>query len=236
MDHRDRLCVALDGSDRGWIIDMAGRLGSSVGWLKLGLEAFTACGPSLVTEVAALNPRVFLDVKLHDIPNTVERAAVNCAGSGAAMFNVHASGGRAMMEAARNGAARAAGETTPLVLAVTVLTSLDRHALAELGLTEHPDQLVIRWARLAQQVGLDGVVASAQEASLIRQACGEDFVIVTPGIRPAGSEIRDQRRVMSPAAAAAAGADILVVGRPVTTHPRPEEAAASILAELDLCG
>jgi len=231
-DHRDRLCVALDGSDRGWITSTARRLAPHVGWLKLGLEALTAFGPDLVREVAGLGTRVFFDIKLHDIPNTVRHAAANCAATGAAMFNVHASGGRAMLRAALEGAADGSPSVPPKVLAVTVLTSLDQEALTELGLEHAPDELVLRWALLAREVGLDGVVASAHEAQTIRRECGPDFLIVTPGIRPMWSVTGDQRRVMTPADAYRAGADILVIGRPITGADSPEEAAARILDEI----
>jgi orotidine-5'-phosphate decarboxylase len=231
-DTRDRLCVALDGSDRGWITSTARILAPHVGWLKLGLEAFTAFGPDLVREVAGIGTRVFFDIKLHDIPNTVRYAAANCAATGAAMFNVHASGGRAMLRAAIEGAADGSPSEPPKVLAVTVLTSLDQEALAELGLDQPPDELVRRWALLAREVGLDGVVASAHEAPAIRRECGPDFLIVTPGIRPMWSVAGDQRRVMTPSDAHRAGADILVVGRPITGADSPEEAAARILDEI----
>jgi len=231
-DPRDRLCVALDGSDRRWIIATASTLVPHVGWLKLGLEAFTAFGPDLVGEVTELGARVFLDLKLHDIPNTVRRAAANCAATGAAMFNVHASGGRSMLEAAVEGAAEGSGDRPPKVLAVTVLTSLDRTAVGELGLDRDPDELVVRWARLAKDVGLDGVVASAREARAVRRACGPDFLIVTPGIRPSWSATGDQKRIMTPGEAAAAGADILVVGRPITGAESPGSAARLVLDEL----
>jgi orotidine-5'-phosphate decarboxylase len=235
-NRRERLCVALDGSDRQWIVSTARDLATHVGWLKLGLEAFTAFGPSLVEEVAAGHGRVFLDIKLHDIPNTVRRAAANCAATGAAMFNVHAAGGRAMLEAAVDGAHRGSTGPRPLVIAVTVLTSLDQRAIARLGLGSDPAEIVVRWATLARESGLDGVVASAREASMIRRACGPDFLIVTPGIRPSWAAAGDQRRVMTPAEAVAAGADILVVGRPITGADSPSAAAQRILEELDRQG
>jgi orotidine-5'-phosphate decarboxylase len=231
-DKRERLCVALDGSDREWIVSTARDLAPHVGWLKLGLEAFTAFGPSLVEEVAAAHGRVFLDIKLHDIPNTVRRAAANCAATGAAMFNVHAAGGRAMLEAAVEGADQGSAGERPRVIAVTVLTSLDQGAVAELGLGSDPAEIVVRWALLARESGLDGVVASAREASMIRRACGPDFLIVTPGIRPSWTVAGDQKRVMTPADALTAGADILVVGRPITGAESPAAAAARILDEL----
>lgn len=231
MTVRERLCVALDGSDREWIRLAARRLAGTAVWLKLGLEAFTAHGPSLVEEVAATGARVFLDLKLHDIPNTVRRAAANCAASGADMVNVHAAGGRAMLAAALEGAR--SGARRPLVIAVTVLTSLDRAGLADLGLDLEPAELVVRWARLAREAGLDGVVASAREAAAVRAACGEAFLIVTPGIRPAWAAAGDQRRVVTPREALAAGSDLLVVGRPITGDPDPAGAAARVLAEME---
>jgi len=229
---KSSLCIALDGSDRSWILSTARSLADHVGWLKVGLEAFIAHGPDLVGEVAMLGPRVFLDLKLHDIPATVRRAAANCANCGAAMFTVHAGGGRLMLEAAVEGAGDGADGESPKVLAVTVLTSLDRDALDELGLRREPDELVVSWARLAQQSGLAGVVASAREAAAVRRVCGSRLCIVTPGIRPASSETDDQRRVLTPAEAIQAGADILVVGRPVTRASDPAAAAQLIVEEI----
>lgn len=227
-----KLCAALDGSDRDWIVSMAATLAPHVGWLKVGLEAFTAHGPGLVRELAAGGANVFLDLKLHDIPNTVRRAAANCASIGAGMFNVHASGGSAMLRAAREGAREGAKDEPPVVLAVTVLTSLDRVALDELGVERDPNELVVRWARMAQDAGLDGVVASAREAAAVRAACGPGFTIVTPGIRPAWAASDDQRRIVTPAAAIASGADILVIGRPITRADEPAAAARRILEEM----
>lgn len=230
------MCVALDGTDAGWIAEMAGQLSGSARWMKVGLEAFTAHGPSLVREVAATGANVFLDLKLHDIPATVERAAANCARSGAKIFNVHASGGADMMRAAAAGARAGAGvdgAPAPCVIAVTVLTSLDRQALGALGVAAEPGELVVRWAELAKQCGLDGVVASAREARAIRGACGPEFLIVTPGIRPSGAATDDQRRVLTPAVAIAEGADLLVVGRPITRAEDPVAAAQTIASEID---
>lgn len=233
MAGRNSLCIALDGSDRSWILSTANSLRDDVGWLKIGLEAFAAHGPTLVEEVAAIGPQVFLDLKLHDIPATVRRAAANCARCGAAMITVHAGGGRRMLEAAVDGATGATRFDPPKVVAVTVLTSLDASALAELGIHQPPHDVVLAWARLAQQSSLDGVVASAQEANSLRRACGKDFFIVTPGIRPAASETDDQRRVLTPAQAVEAGADVLVVGRPVTRASDPAAAARSIVEEMN---
>jgi len=229
---KSSLCIALDGSDRSWILSTARSLAGHVGWLKVGLEAFIAHGPDLVREVSELGPQVFLDLKLHDIPATVRRAAANCAGCGAAMFTVHAGGGRSMLEAAVEGAGEGAQVDPPRVLAVTVLTSLDRAALAELGIERQPEEMVVSWARLAQRSGLTGVVASAHEASAVREECGDRLCIVTPGIRPASSAPDDQRRVLTPAEAIRAGADILVVGRPVTRAKDPAEAAQRIVEEI----
>ncbi len=231
-----KLCAALDGSDRDWIVSMSRTLAPHAGWLKVGLEAFTAHGPGLIRDVAASGAHVFLDLKLHDIPNTVRRAAANCAALGAGMFNVHASGGSAMLRAAVEGAREEARGEPPMVLAVTVLTSLDREALDELGIAWEPQELVVRWARMAQDAGLDGVVASAKEASAIRAACGPEFRIVTPGIRPAWAAANDQRRIVTPAAAIAAGADILVIGRPITRADDPAAAARRIAGEMAHAG
>jgi orotidine-5'-phosphate decarboxylase len=228
---RQALCIALDGSDRRWILDTARAVAPYAGWLKLGLEAFVAHGPRLVEDIAGAGAKVFLDLKLHDIPATVERAAANCAACGAAMLTVHAGGGRRMLEAAAAGARAGAGDA-PTVVAVTVLTSLDRSALEELGIGCDPLDLVLRWAALAREAGLGGVVASAREAAAVRRSCGDDFVIVTPGIRPASAVKDDQRRTLGPAEALVAGADLLVVGRPVTRSPDPAAAAREILREM----
>jgi len=229
---KDSLCIALDGSDRQWIMTTAAALANHTGWLKIGLEAFIAHGPRLVAEVAELGPRVFLDLKLHDIPATVEKAAANCAACGAALFTVHAGGGRRMLEAAVAGSRSGTANDPPKVIAVTVLTSLDRHALEELGVEHSPEDLVLTWAALARNAGTSGVVASAREAAALRAACGDGFLIVTPGIRPGGAVADDQRRVVTPAAALAAGADVLVVGRPVTQATDPVAAAQRILEEM----
>ena len=232
MDATESLCVALDGSNREWILSTARALVGHVGWLKVGLEAFTAHGPALVNEVASIGPLVFLDLKLHDIPATVDRAAANCAACGASMFTVHGAGGRSMLEAAVEGSQRGAKGEAPKVVAVTVLTSLDEVALSELKISIQPGELVRSWAKLAQESGLDGVVASAREATGIREDCGSDFLIVTPGIRPTSSPSDDQRRVVTPADAVRSGSDVLVVGRPITGADDPVEAATKIVQEM----
>jgi orotidine-5'-phosphate decarboxylase len=227
-----QLCIALDGSNRRWILDTTRSLSGSAGWMKIGLEAFVAHGPRLVQEVADLGAQVFLDLKLHDIPATVRRAAANVAASGARMVTVHASGGRSMLEAAVEGAREGAAQEPPWVVAVTLLTSLDQAALDELAVPGPAEATVLRWARLAESSGVDGVVASAREASAVRAGCGRDFLIVTPGVRPAGHGQDDQRRTATPAEAVRAGADILVVGRPITGAPAPLDAARRILEEM----
>jgi len=232
LNAKDSLCVALDGSDRDWILSTARVVGVEVGWLKIGLEAFIAHGPTLVDEVASVGARVFLDLKLHDIPATVERAASNCAACGASMLTVHAAGGKEMLEAAAAGAHGGAASEAPRVVAVTVLTSLDDAALAALEFSKPAANLVSAWAALAERSGLDGVVASAREAAALRSERSRDFLIVTPGIRPASSSVDDQRRVVTPAQAIGAGADILVVGRPITRARYPAAAARSIVEEM----
>jgi orotidine-5'-phosphate decarboxylase len=228
-----RVCVALDHSDRDWITSTARRLAPSGAWLKLGLEAFCAHGPDLVREVVAAGGPLFLDLKLHDIPNTVGRAAANCARTGVAMLNVHAAGGAEMLAAAVRGAADGAAGAPPKVLAVTLLTSLDSTALQALGLQTTVESTVVEWARLAREAGLDGVVASAREAPAVRSACGDDFLIVTPGIRPAwAGGADDQRRTVTPAEARRLGADLLVVGRPVTSADDPLAALERVMDEV----
>jgi orotidine-5'-phosphate decarboxylase len=225
-----RLAVALDASEREEVLRLAGALRGRVGVAKVGLEAFTAHGPALVAEVRELGLPVFLDLKLHDIPNTVERAASNAARLGVAMLTVHASGGEAMLRAAVAGAAKA--QRPPAVLAVTVLTSLDDGALAELGIPGGASGRVAAWAALAQRCGCAGVVCSPQEAAGLRSALGPGFLLVTPGVRPSGESRGDQRRVATPREAIAAGADLLVVGRPITAAADPVAAAEAIVAEM----
>jgi orotidine-5'-phosphate decarboxylase len=228
---RDRVCVALDFPAREEALAAARRLAPRAGWLKVGLEAFVAEGPGLVADVAATGARVFLDLKLHDIPNTVARAVAAAAASGAAMVNVHASGGREMLLAAREAASRTASR--PRLVAVTLLTSLDSRALADLPMAGTPEGIARRLAVLSRDCGLDGVVCSPTDLPAIRSACGPDFLTVVPGIRPSGSAAGDQKRIATPADAIRAGADLLVVGRPVTAAPDPEAALDAILAEIE---
>ena len=231
MSAADRLCIALDFPTRREVLETSARLAGRVGWVKVGLEAFVAEGPGLVAEVAKVaGARVFLDLKFHDIPATVAGAVASAARSGASMMNVHASGGRAMLEAAAE-AARRAGVAK--LIAVTVLTSIDAKALADLPMAGQPEAIARRFSILAKNCGLDGVVCSATDVSGIRAACGPDFFTVVPGIRPAGADPGDQKRVATPARAIEAGADLLVIGRPVTAAPDPDAALSAILAEIE---
>lgn len=214
---------------------MARRVAPEAGVLKLGLEAFVAEGPALVREIVAAGAAVFLDLKLHDIPNTVGRAAAAAVATGAAIVNCHASGGRDMMRAFGDGGRAAAARAAlpaPKLIAVTVLTSLDAGALAAMGVVGSPREAAVRLAALAREAGLDGVVCSPEEIAAIRAACGKDFLLVVPGVRPAGAALGDQKRVATPADAIRAGADLLVVGRPITGAPDPAAAARAIVAEI----
>ncbi|MGE0256971.1 MAG: orotidine-5'-phosphate decarboxylase [Alphaproteobacteria bacterium] len=229
--HANPVFVALDTADirqaRAW----ADAARAHVGGIKLGLEFFVANGGEGVRALAALGLPVFLDLKFHDIPNTVAGAVRAASGLGVAMLNVHAGGGRAMIEAAV-AAAGEAGPKRPRVLAVTVLTSLDAGDLAAVGQAGTPPDQVRRLALLAQDSGADGVVCSPAEVAMLRQTCGPNFLLVVPGIRPAGAATGDQKRLADPAGARAAGADVLVIGRPITGAADPAAAAAAIAASL----
>jgi len=230
---RDRLIVALDASSAAEAVFMAETLRGHVGLFKVGSELFTAEGPAVARHLAALGEKVFLDLKFHDIPNTVRAAAREGVGMGVSMLDVHGSGGRRMMEAALEGVREgSSGRDRPLVLAVTVLTSLRTDELVEIGLSLSAEAVVVRLAGLAQRAGLDGVVASPREIAAIRRACGPDFVVVTPGIRPESAAMDDQTRIATPQQAIRAGADYLVVGRPITSAADPAGAADAIVAEM----
>lgn len=221
--------VALDTPELDRALELAAAIRPYVGGLKVGLEFISALGPDAVRQIVDVGLPVFADVKFHDIPNTVAGAARAIAGLGVAMFNVHASGGEAMMRAAAE--AIAPLNPRPLLIAVTVLTSIDDAALATVGQQGPAASQVERLASLAKQSGLDGVVCSAHELTVVRKAAGPDFLTIVPGIRPAGSAVGDQRRVMTPSAALRAGADILVIGRPITAAPDPASAACTIARE-----
>ena len=233
----NRIIVPLDVPSAAQALALAGTLRGAVGGFKVGKELFTAAGPDVVRALVAKGDRVFLDLKYHDIPNTVAGAVRSASELGVWMLNVHASGGRPMMEAAWRAAdeyGAKPGCTAPLVIAVTVLTSLDAATLASVGVAASPLDQVVMLARLAQAARLDGVVASPRETAAIRQACGPDFLIVTPGIRggAASSGPDDQQRTLTPGEAVAAGSSYLVVGRPVTGAADPVAAARSIAAEM----
>jgi orotidine-5'-phosphate decarboxylase len=253
------ILVALDVESAARAVELANQLRGSVGGYKIGNQLFTAAGPAMVRELTSRGDRVFLDLKFHDIPNTVAGAVQSAVATGAWMVNVHASGGSEMMKAAADAAARSAealGRPKPLIIGVTVLTSMTGATLREIGVQRPMIEQVVHLARLAQSSGLDGVVASPQETRAIRDACGNDFQIVTPGIRPlrpfdklevapSGVEGRhgsgqapdqqgkdDQARTLTPAEAIAAGATYLVIGRPITSAPNPRDAAERIAATL----
>jgi len=226
---RDRLIVAVDVPTADEARNLVEKLAGRVGMFKVGSQLFTAAGPQLVHEIVGRGEKVFLDLKFHDIPNTVANAVQSAAKLGVALVDVHGLGGRAMLEAAVS-ALPAEGIR---LLAITVLTSHDEKSLADLGLEGTVADSVRRFATLAKDAGVDGVVASPHEVTLIREACGADFLIVTPGIRPAGSEKGDQARPATPATALRQGADYLVVGRPITTAPDPAAAADAIVREME---
>ena len=233
----NQILVALDVSTARDALALADTLRGAVGGYKVGSQLFTSEGPSVVRTLVERGDRVFLDLKFHDIPNTVAGAVSAAADLGVWMVNVHAAGGPAMLAAARQAAQEAAGRrggTPPLVIAVTVLTSMDDASLRDVGVNHAPIAQVERLARLAQAAGLDGVVASPQEVTAIRQACGPSFVVVTPGIRggTATSGPDDQRRTATPAGAVAAGSSYLVIGRPITGAADPRAAAQRMAEEI----
>lgn len=225
----NRLIAAIDAPDRAQAEALVERLGGVPGWIKLGLELFCAEGPGIVSRFVERGARVMLDLKLHDIPETVARATARIAALGAGLLTVHAGGGRAMLAAAV-AAARAGGATR--VLAVTVLTSLDDADLAQIGARGPVAELVKQRAELAIAAGCDGVVASPHEVAAVRAIAPAGFLIVTPGVRPAGAAAGDQKRVMTPREARTAGADLVVVGRPLRDAPDPAAAARAIVDEL----
>jgi len=229
MSARDRLIVALDVPKAEIARELVDRLAGRVGMFKVGSQLFTAAGPEIVHEIVGRGEKVFLDLKFHDIPNTVAGAVASASRLGVSLLDVHGLGGRAMLEAAV-GALPAVGTR---LLAITVLTSHDDDSLGQIGVDGSVVESVRRLALLAKDAGLDGVVASPHEVSMIREACGPDFLIVTPGIRPAGSAMGDQARPASPATALLHGADYLVVGRPITSAEDPAAAAEAILREME---
>jgi orotidine-5'-phosphate decarboxylase len=223
-----RLAVALDSPDAQQALKLVDTLGQTCQWFKVGMELYYAAGSTIVRELKDRGFDVFLDLKLHDIPNTVAGAVRSATQAGAGLLTLHASGGSALMAAAAE-AARAPG--SPRLLAVTVLTSMDAAQLAGTGITASPADQVLRLAKLATQSGIDGFVCSAEEVAAVRAATGPETLLVIPGIRPAGSAIGDQKRIATPADAIANGASILVVGRPITRAADPASATQAILTE-----
>lgn len=227
------LIVALDYPAENEALTMAAKLDPGSCRVKVGKELFTRAGPQVVKKLTGLGFDVFLDLKYHDIPNTVAKAVIAAAEAGVWMINVHASGGSEMMRAAHEELSGLAEADRPLLIAVTVLTSMSEPELHELGVSNTLDEQVKCLAALAAESGMDGVVCSAREAAVIKALCGEHFVTVTPGIRPAGSELGDQKRIMTPAQAISSGSDYLVIGRPITAAPDPMSVVRQILVEVD---
>jgi orotidine-5'-phosphate decarboxylase len=237
MTAKDKLIVALDVDTTERALALVHDLRDFAGMFKVGMQLFTAAGPDLVRRIVSQGSRVFLDLKYHDIPNTVAMAAVEATRLGVSLFNIHTSGGSEMMKWTANAVAETAARenlVAPKILGVTVLTSIDQQALDEVGISGQPSAVVSRLAKLASASGLDGVVASAQEIQLIREAVPQsDFLIVTPGIRSASDEAKDQRRTMTAAEAIRAGADYIVVGRPIIEAADPAAAAERFGTEMD---
>lgn len=225
------IVVALDYDNRDKALAFVDQIDPQDCRLKVGKEMFTRFGPQLVNDLQSRGFDVFLDLKFHDIPNTAAKAVAAAADLGVWMVNVHASGGARMMQAARE-ALVPFGQDAPLLIAVTVLTSMEASDLADIGITLSPAEHAERLARLTQQCGLDGVVCSAQEAVRFKSALGQEFKLVTPGIRPEGSAAGDQRRIMTPQLAQQAGVDYMVIGRPVTQSENPSQTLRDILASL----
>jgi orotidine-5'-phosphate decarboxylase len=232
-----RVIVALDFADAAKALSLVSRLDPTACALKVGSEMFVSAGPEPVRQLVAKGFRVFLDLKFYDIPNTVAQACAAATRLGVWMINIHAAGGRAMLVKAREAVAQTAAERggpPPLLLAVTLLTSLDADDVTEIGYAQAPEGVVLRLARLAADCGLDGVVCSAIEAPALRRALGAGFTLVTPGIRPVGKSAHDQARLMTPEAAIANGADYLVIGRAITEAADPAAELARINASLEV--
>lgn len=238
MQPKDRIILALDVDTQAEAERLVQELGAWVGYFKVGMQLFNSCGPDIVRRINDLGGQVFVDLKFHDIPNTVGAAGRVVARMGGQMFNVHAAGGRKMMQTVVREVREEAGRLgckPPLILAVTVLTSIAQHELEEEMLIQGLplEEVVRRWAMMARDCGIDGVVCSPREISIIRSSCGSDFVIVTPGIRPAWSETGDQKRITTPRQALDMGADYMVIGRPILQAADRVEAARKIIEELE---
>ena len=236
MSIKDKLIIALDVETTGKALDLVKQLHSVAGMFKVGSQLFTAAGPQIVRDILAHDAKVFLDLKFHDIPHQVAGAARSAAELGVSLFTIHASGGSEMMQRAVDSVNEVAakGGTRSAVLAISVLTSIDATILNQIGVTYTPEESVVRLVKLAEASGVDGVVASPNEIKTIRQSVSRpEFLVVTPGIRPATNEAGDQKRVATPSAAIAAGASYLVVGRPITGAPDPLAAANEIISEME---
>lgn len=228
-----KIIFALDVKGLSEIDRWAELLSGKVGMFKVGKELFTSCGPEAVKAVQRHDGQVFLDLKYHDIPNTVAQAMVAAAGLGVQLANLHALGGAEMMETAANAVRKEFSDAErPKLLAVTILTSSTVETLRQVGIEHSVPDMVVRLAKLAKESGMDGVVASPLEIGLIREACGPDFLIVTPGVRPSFAAVDDQKRIMSPADAVKAGTDYLVIGRPIAKAADPADAARLISEEI----
>lgn len=233
---RDKLIVALDVDTKVVALELFDALHDVAGMFKIGSQLFTAVGPEIVRQIITRGARVFLDLKFHDIPATVAAAGVEATRLGVSIFNIHASGGGEMMQRTADAVSECAlreGISRPNVIAVTLLTSSDAVELNQAGIASSPDEQTVRLARLAGDSGMDGVVASPQDIVMVRRAVTRsDFIIVTPGVRPGGAAKHDQKRIMSAAEAIAAGADYIVVGRPILAAPDPVAATANIIREI----
>jgi orotidine-5'-phosphate decarboxylase len=227
-DARDKIIVALDVPAKAEALDLVKQLAPEISFFKIGLQLYTVAGPEAVREILATGAKVFLDLKLHDIPNTVARAVESAASLGVQMLTIHLSGGEAMLRAAAT-----ARPANMLILGVTVLTSLTEEALHQVGVSERINDHVLRLARLGQEAGIGGLVASPFEARTLRDEFGDNIKIVTPGVRPSWSDAGDQKRFMTPREAFDAGADYLVIGRPITAHANPRQAVVKVLDELE---
>jgi orotidine-5'-phosphate decarboxylase len=235
MNAKDRLIVALDVDSQGECMELVDILASEVDIFKVGVAPFTGYGHAILQKLQDAKKKVFLDLKFHDIPNTVRNAARTAATQGVFMMNFHCLGGRSMLEAARKGAeegSASSGSATPLLLGVTILTSMNEDEMQAIGFKGAVENKVLELAQLAKDAGLDGVVASAKEARLIKERIGKDFVVVTPGVRPTWTAAGDQKRILTPSQAITEGADYIVVGRPIIQADDPREAAKKIIEEM----
>ncbi|MBU0604843.1 MAG: orotidine-5'-phosphate decarboxylase [Candidatus Omnitrophica bacterium] len=235
MDPKEKLIIALDVDTKEKALSLVDTLKGDVKYFKIGLELFASCGPSIIRDISRTGCQIFLDLKLHDIPNTVSKAAINVTSPGIFMLNVHALGGYEMMKKAADSVRQEADRTKiahPKIIAVTILTSMDEMTLKKAGISDTMDSEVLRLAGLAKEAGLDGVVASPLEVKLLRKTFGNTFLIVTPGVRPKWAASGDQKRIATPAEAIACGASYIVVGRPVTEAADRKEAVRKILEEM----